>query len=193
MMWDTALAGVYDRFVNRRPTWLAALIVAILFSGATNALAADRTQSIELRPDSTTETASRAAATAAAPRDLGADERAGGHTLSRHVGKSDAELAARLARERDISAASTYTDRTAAERTVGAALAQSKARIDGWLARRGSRPNLVITYTQPTGPPIGRALRRGQRTAVACYGALVVLRWDNRRGHWYVLTSYPEA
>src|SRR5947208_16999861 len=85
----------------------------------------------------------RGEVTAAAPRNLTEDERAGGHTLSRHVGKSDAELAAPLAREHDISAASTYTAVAAAGKTGGAALAQSKARIDGWLARRGSRPNLA--------------------------------------------------
>ena len=136
---------------------------------------------------------SRETAASAAPRDLAEDERAGGHTLARHVGKSDAELAARLARERDISAASTYTDAATAAIAVGTALAQSKARVDSWLARHGSRPNLVLNYFRATGPPIGRSLGRGQRTAVACYRALVVLRWDNRRGRWYVLTSYPET
>jgi hypothetical protein len=40
-------------------------------------------------------------------RDLRADEALGGHTLARHVGKTDAELAARLKREPQISAAST--------------------------------------------------------------------------------------
>ena len=39
-------------------------------------------------------------------RDLSLDESMGGHTLARHVGKSDAELADRLSRERQVSAAS---------------------------------------------------------------------------------------
>ena len=42
--------------------------------------------------------------------DLEADEALGGHTMARHVGRTDAQLAERLQRERDISAASTYTD-----------------------------------------------------------------------------------
>src|SRR5262252_7387451 len=67
-------------------------------------------------------------ATASPTRDLAADERAGGHTLTRHVGKSDAELAERLSREHDISAASTYTDALTAANVVGAALAQSKSK-----------------------------------------------------------------
>src|SRR5437660_1123632 len=55
-------------------------------------------------------------------RDLSIDEAKGGHTLARHVGRTDAELRDRLRREQ-ISSASTYTDRAAAEHAVGAALA----------------------------------------------------------------------
>src|SRR5689334_2318109 len=47
--------------------------------------------------------------------DLSADEAMGGHTLQRHVGRTDAELRARLDREPQISSASTYTDRATAE------------------------------------------------------------------------------
>lgn len=126
-------------------------------------------------------------------RDLRADEQLGGHTLERHVGKTDDDLAARLGRERQISAASTYTDADTAERAVGAALAQSQGRLDAWLARSGARPNLVLTYTQATGPPLGRSLPRGTRASVPCNRALVVLRWDERADRWFVLTSYPEA
>src|SRR5689334_10011971 len=50
--------------------------------------------------------------------DLSADEADGGHTLQRHVGKSDAELIERLKREPQISSASTYTDRATAERVI---------------------------------------------------------------------------
>jgi hypothetical protein len=126
-------------------------------------------------------------------RDLRADERLGGHTLERHVGKTDAELAARLQRERQISAASTYTDADTAERIVGATLAQSRSRIDAWQRRPGVRPNLVLNYAQATGPPIGRSLQRGARAGVPSQQALVVLRWDERADRWIVLTSYPEA
>ena len=50
-----------------------------------------------------------------ARRNLSDDEARGGHTLARHVGKSDGELRARLERER-IAAASTYTDLGTARR-----------------------------------------------------------------------------
>ena len=127
------------------------------------------------------------------PRDLSIDESMGGHTLSRHVGKSDAELRDRLRRERQISAASTYTDRATAERAVGAALAAGTDELTAWQNRKGRRPNLVLHYVDRAPQPLGRSLARGQRTSVDCARALIVLRWDERANRFFVLTSYPEA
>ena len=64
---------------------------------------------------------------AAETYDLGHDEELGGHTLQRHVGRTDEQLLERLIREPEISAASTYYDRAAAEKTVGAALTNEKS------------------------------------------------------------------
>ena len=127
------------------------------------------------------------------PRDLSIDESMGGHTLSRHVGKTDAQLAERLRVETQISAASTYTDRAAAERSVGAALAGAGTKLSNWQRRVGRRPNLVLYFEDPSRKPIGRSLIRGLPTAVTCTRAIVVLRWDERQNKYYVLTSYPEA
>ena len=134
-----------------------------------------------------------AADPAGARYDLGRDEARGGHTLARHVGRSDAELKERLRREPNISAASTYRDRATAERVVARALALDRARVDQWLARTGSRPNLVIDYRDVTGEePIGRSLPRRSSRPLSCSDAVVVLRWDGQHG-FFVLTSYPEA
>lgn len=150
----------------------------------------------------TADTASRSAVETRQPQtaepasaryDLGRDEAHGGHTLARHVGRSDAELKERLRREPNISAASTYRDRVTAERVVARALAENRARVDQWLARKGSRPNLVLDYRgNPGEEPIGRSLSRRGPQPIACSDALVVLRWDGQRG-FFVLTSYPEA
>ncbi len=126
-------------------------------------------------------------------RDLSADESAGGHTLARHVGRTDAELAARLRRETQISAASTWTDRDTAERAVGAALDSAGGQLSSWTRRSGRRPNLVLHYADRSGATLGRSLFRGQHTAVSCSQALVVLKWDDRRDRFFVLTAYPEA
>lgn len=124
---------------------------------------------------------------------LAADEAMGGHTLARHVGKTDAELAERLRREPQISAASTYTDRAAAERGVGAALGTAGRQLSNWERRSGKRPNLVLHYHPRGSAALGRSLARGQTRAIPAFSAIVVLRWDEHAGRYYVLTSYPEA
>lgn len=126
-------------------------------------------------------------------RDLAADERCGGHTVARHVGKTDRELADRLRQQPNISAASTYTDLQTAETVVGAALAQERSRIATWSARPGSRPNLALRYTSPGPKPIGRSWQRGKVAPEGCFQAVVVLRWHVPRGAFCVLTSYPEV
>lgn len=121
-----------------------------------------------------------------APYDLASDEKKGGHTLERHVGKTDAELAVRLKTEPGISAASTYRDRVTAEVAVGEALSVNAPKVEAWRARKGDRPNLVLDVAMPT--TIGRTMRRGATTRETD-SAVVVLKWDDRGG--FVLTSYP--
>lgn len=125
-------------------------------------------------------------------RDLASDEARGGHTLARHVGRSDAQLRQRLRDQPNISAASTYPDRETAELVVGRILELQADRVRSWARRRGSRPNLAVRVADLRGPPVGRVLERGDRTPRPARGAVVVLRWDLRAGSFYVLTSYPE-
>jgi hypothetical protein len=125
-----------------------------------------------------------------AVRDLSIDEAQGGHTLSKHVGKSDQDLRQRLARERNIFGASTYTDRETAEKVVGTVLNQQRESIQRWLDRPGEHPNLALDYVGEQ--PIGRTFRRGRSAAEPCSNAIVVLRYAGG-GQYYVLTSYPEC
>jgi hypothetical protein len=122
--------------------------------------------------------------------DLGRDEQRGGHTLARHVARTDDELRERLARERNISAASTWTDRETAEAVVAHALAAERGRVDSWMRRGFPRANLALHYN--AGRVIGRSLRRGDARTVECSGAVIVLRADGPQS-FYVLTTYPEA
>jgi hypothetical protein len=122
--------------------------------------------------------------------DLHRDEQRGGHTLAKHVGRTDAQLQARLRRE-SISAASTYPDVETAERTVIRALDADATRVRVWIDRRAPKPNLAVRYRAPRdGIPIGRVLARGDAASHDARGAVVVLRW--RGDGWYVLTTYPE-
>ena len=121
--------------------------------------------------------------------DLGRDEAQGGHTLERHIGKSDAELRERLDRE-SISTDSTYTDRTTAEMVVAAAVQENHDRIERWLHRPGGHSNLVLDYD--SNQPLGRSMRRDDAHSFACSHAVVILKWINSN-QYYVLTSYPEC
>jgi Bacterial CdiA-CT RNAse A domain len=132
----------------------------------------------------------RQGAQAAPLRDLSQDEAAGGHVLRKHVGRTDDELRQRLEQEPNISGASTYTDRPTAERVIGTALAQSQDRLQRWLSRSGSHPNLVLDYDSDQ--PIGRTMNRGDHQSRPCAHALVVLKYDPP-DRYHVLTSYPEC
>jgi hypothetical protein len=122
--------------------------------------------------------------------DLGRDEQHGGHTLARHVALTDDALRERLAHEGNISAASTWADRAAAEAVVGEALAAEHGRVESWIRRGYPRSNLALHYK--AGRVIGRSLRRGDVQAVECSSAVIVLRADGPES-FYVLTTYPEA
>jgi hypothetical protein len=134
-------------------------------------------------------TESRAEFWQGSPRDLSHDEAAGGHVLRKHVGRTDEQLHERLEYERNISGASTYTDRATAERAIGAAIATSQDRIQRWLNRSGGRPNLVLDYD--SSQPVGRTINRGESQSRACSHTVVVLKYD--APSYYVLTSYPEC
>jgi hypothetical protein len=124
--------------------------------------------------------------------DLSDDEAAGGHTLKKHVGRTDEQLQQRLSRERNISAASTYTDRQTAEAVVGTVLQQQQPKIQRWLERQGGHPNLVLDYDGDPAHPIGRTLRRGESQTEPCPDAVVLLKFVDQ-DRYYVLTTYPEC
>jgi hypothetical protein len=128
---------------------------------------------------------------AAAARDLSIDESRGGHTLKRHVGRTDEQLRERLQQERNISAASTYTDRQTAERAVGIAISDNRDKVERWLRKGKRRPNLVLDYTEPN-DAVGRVMNRGAMGSVPCDHAIVVLKADGS-SDYFVLTSYPEC
>ncbi len=127
-----------------------------------------------------------------ATHDLSLDEAAGGHTLRRHVDRTDEQLRERLESESNISAASTYTDRATAERVVATVLLQERVKIQHWLQSSDGHANLVLDYDGDAAHPIGRTLRRGESTPQPCSRANVVLKWDSPNAY-HVLTSYPEC
>jgi hypothetical protein len=126
---------------------------------------------------------------AAGGYDLQRDEQLGGHTLRKHVGRSDEELRERLEQEPHISAASTWTNTELAEQTVAAVLRDQATRIAQWQARGERRANLALHYNAHR--EVGRSLGRGAPQPVPCTAAVLVLK-ANGDG-FYVVTTYPEA
>lgn len=120
--------------------------------------------------------------------DLESDERLGGHTLRRHVGRTDEQLRARLRQEPDISAASTFADRDTAARVVADALRRNQPRVNDWKRGSTDKPNLSVRYQGAE--VIGRSLSRRAEQPVECRDANVVLMWKANRP--VVLTAYPE-
>ena len=164
-----------------------AAVLAILFA----AIACNQHGQTSAKPDFP-RPAPTASDTSGSSRDLSQDESAGGHTLRKHVGRTDDQLRERLRHERNISAASTWTDRDTAERAAGAALERNHEKIDRWLNREGGHPNLVIDYDGDSSHPIGRSLRRAVDQPGPCAHATIVLRWVPPDSY-YILTSYPEC
>lgn len=120
-------------------------------------------------------------------RDLGWDEKQGGHTLTRHVGRSESELAERLEREAGVAAASSFADRATAEAVVGATIAREEGRIASWMRR--DKENLALDYRGESGVTIGQVLLRGASGSRPAADARVVLR--KRGASFFVLTAYP--
>jgi hypothetical protein len=175
---------------SQYPTRLSTILVLLAFAITVPLCACSGQQEKPGRIE-----ASVTATTISAPqrfrRNLSDDESHGGHTLSRHVGRTDDDLRQRLQRER-ISAASTYTDLLAAEQTVGATLHNEASRVQQWAQRPGRKPNLALDFHGDSAHPVGRTMHRGDSTAQPCSNAVVVLKSDGSNGY-FVLTSYPEC
>lgn len=115
---------------------------------------------------------------------ISASEASGGHLIKRHVGLSDAQLAARLSSER-IPAASTFLSRVEAEAAVAKVLDSNQSKIDDWL-RSGAVGKLELNA-----PFVGgRVLDKSSRSFSSGNSATVILRGDSS-GNFHVLTGYP--
>jgi CDI toxin RNase A-like protein len=78
--------------------------------------------------------AARAVAIRQGAVSLAAEEALGGHTIARHVGRTEAELRLRLVQQPAIPAASTFLTLMEAEGVVGVALRSNKGAIKAWAA-----------------------------------------------------------
>lgn len=119
-----------------------------------------------------------------APGDLEKHESSGGHLLQKHVGKTQAELAARLAAEPDLKEVSTFLSRAEAESAVSTVLRVRHAELASWL-EKGANGSLKLEASFNG----GLVLKRGATSCVAGQAARIMLRGDGKGG-WFVATGY---
>jgi len=119
---------------------------------------------------------------------LQAHEAAGGHLIARHVGKTDADLSARLNSQPNISAASTFSDRATAERALSSALDANNTKISDFLS--GSSNRLVINHN--SGTKVGNVMARGSTTSVPSSNVRVVIQREPSMPTGYkIITGFP--
>lgn len=120
---------------------------------------------------------------------LEAHELAGGHLLERHVGKTEAELVARLQEQRNIVSSSSFTSQPVAEAVIGLMIARRQEEIQDWL--RSGEQRLALDFF--ANKPVGISVSRRTMKAEPVRGVRLVLERDARfPGGWRILTGYPQ-
>ncbi len=110
-----------------------------------------------------------------------------GHTLARHVGKTDADLISRLATQRRITGASSFTNEAIAESVISSTIKSNRGAIKSWL-RSGMTNSLRLEYSGSTN--IGRGIMRTTNVVNDLTNARVILK-SNGNGGYFILTSFP--
>jgi hypothetical protein len=113
------------------------------------------------------------------------------HLIEKHVGKTSAELEARMARSPRMKGSSSFYDRAHAEAAASRALAANEAKIAEW-SRGASDGRLVIDY-HPRGPsfPVGIHAARDAAAAPVAGVRLVLIKDASLPSGFRILTGYP--
>jgi hypothetical protein len=116
---------------------------------------------------------------------LSGHEAAGGHLIARHIGQSEAQLAARLSAQPGIRAASTFTSVAEAEAGVTTVLGARAGQVSSWVAS-GAQGRLVLEAPFAG----GQVLARGATTSASGSAIRLVLEGTGG-GTWRIITGYP--
>ncbi|WP_371827757.1 RNase A-like domain-containing protein [Vreelandella zhanjiangensis] len=112
-----------------------------------------------------------------------------GHTIRRHVGKTDEQLLQRLEAEPDILGSSTYPDLETAQRATGEVLSRNRDSIQNWLTSSKNRLPLDETLDYE----VGRVIPQGATASQLTNRAFVLLAKDSMSPSGYrVHTSFPK-
>lgn len=169
---------------------LAALVV-LAYTGLTGERPGGRDRPPPAQAETIrTEAAPRDGTFSLADHEARPGSRQGGHTIERHVGRTEEQLRARLRDEPGISAASSFESLDKAEHFIALALAANKAKIDAWLARgeAGSRE----AFNWSNGEVVGYGVVRATDKLTQMRRLRLVLKLESYNGQrYFILTAYP--
>jgi len=121
--------------------------------------------------------------------DLRAQENAGGHTITAHVGKDALWLSNRLAMDPAIRVASSFPDVQTAERHVTAAVQANLAQIQHWL---GNSSRALKAFDHDAGFTVGYGVVRGVPGVTSMTKLrLVVRKLSSQPNGCFVYTAFP--
>lgn len=113
----------------------------------------------------------------------------GGHTILKHVGRTEQELRARLAAQPYVQTASTFTNLRTAESAISKVLGSQAAAIKSWATVANSPPlKLELSF----GAVVGIGVVRATNQLVNLRKVRVILKMQSYNGMpYYVLTAFP--
>lgn len=115
----------------------------------------------------------------------------GGHTLLKHVGKTEAELRARLVAEPSKLRVSSFTNQQIAEWAISEVMRANTAQISSWV-RSGSSSRMP-PLRKHVGRSVGVVLARGAQKPVPGQTVVVLLKREQYNGMpYYILTAYVD-
>ena len=118
-----------------------------------------------------------------------AGSRVGGHTLLKHVGRTEAQLRARLAAEPHIPVASSFSSLRLAEQGVSRVLQVHAQAVRAWAQSATRAPRLALIHDM--GSAMGQGVVRSSGHLQALSKVQVVLKFETYNGKpYYVLTAY---
>lgn len=123
---------------------------------------------------------------------LAAEEAAGGHTIAKHVGRTEAQLRARLATQSRIPAASTFRNLAEAEQAVSLALRLNANTIKTWASTAAVGQRLPLSYDAGK-IIIGQGVVRATGQLINMSKMTIVLKKVAQGNKvFFVLTAYPK-
>lgn len=122
-------------------------------------------------------------------RDINIHELLGGHTIEKHVGKTEKWLRKRLEKETDITYASSFHNENIANKAQIEAIKQFGEEFDYWAKNSlSSKPiKITIELDESAGIIVGRE-KFG--TQISNKVEIYVAKNNTERG-WYIVTTYP--